>query len=146
MVKLKWRETSNSRRCFWHRIGDWGEKYNCAPTVMNFQMESSGSEGDKGVMAPGPVKISHKKMAAKSARIDFMFLGPSPTWPLDALLRWMTNLNNIEVCEKPVQRTKKIHQCAVKFRRLEASERISSFRQNLVKKIAPPIRISWIRC
>ena len=27
-------------------------------------------------MPPGPVKISHKKIAAKGGRIDFMFLGP----------------------------------------------------------------------
>ena len=26
---------------------------------------------------PDPVKISHKKMATKGGRIDFMFLGPS---------------------------------------------------------------------
>ena len=25
---------------------------------------------------PGPVKISHKKMATEGGRIDFMFLGP----------------------------------------------------------------------
>ena len=36
-------------------------------------------------MPPGPVKISHKKMAAKGGRVDFMFLGPL-TWPLDLLL------------------------------------------------------------
>ena len=36
--------------------------------------------GAEGAMAPppGPVKIGHKKMAAKGDRIDFMFLGPSP--------------------------------------------------------------------
>ena len=34
----------------------------------------------------GPVKISHKKMATKRGHIDFMFLGPSPTLPLDPLL------------------------------------------------------------
>ena len=27
-------------------------------------------------LPPGPVKISHKKMAAKGGRIVFMFLGP----------------------------------------------------------------------
>ena len=40
---------------------------------------SSGSRwGAEGAMAPryGPVKTSHKKMAAKGGRIDFMFLGP----------------------------------------------------------------------
>ena len=30
---------------------------------------------------PGPVKISHKKNAAKGGRIDFMFLGPPPPYP-----------------------------------------------------------------
>ena len=33
--------------------------------------------GGKGAIAhPGPVKISHKKMAAKGGCMDFMFLGP----------------------------------------------------------------------
>ena len=32
--------------------------------------------GAEGVMPPGPVKISHKKMATKGSRIDFMFLAP----------------------------------------------------------------------
>ena len=36
----------------------------------------SGSREAKGAMAPGPIKISHKKMAAKGGHIDFMFLGP----------------------------------------------------------------------
>ena len=43
-----------------------------------------GGQGGHG--PPGPVKISHKKMAAKSGRIDFMFLAPLFTWPLDPLL------------------------------------------------------------
>ena len=44
--------------------------------------------GAEGAMAPPcPVKIGHKKMAAKGGRIDFMFLGPpSLTRPLDPLL------------------------------------------------------------
>ena len=43
--------------------------------------------GAEGAMAPpGPVKIGHKKMAAKGGCIDFMFLGPPLTRPLDPLL------------------------------------------------------------
>ena len=34
--------------------------------------------GARGACPPGPVKISHKKMAAKGTRIDFMFLAPPP--------------------------------------------------------------------
>ena len=37
-------------------------------------MHSSGSRGGHG--PPGPVKISHKKMAAKDGRIDSIYLGP----------------------------------------------------------------------
>ena len=32
--------------------------------------------GEGAMVPPGPVKISHKKMAAKGGCIDFMFLGP----------------------------------------------------------------------
>ena len=51
-------------------------------------VNSSGSGGAEGAMAPpDPVKIGHKKMAAKGGHIDFMFLGPLPlTRPLDPLL------------------------------------------------------------
>ena len=52
-------------------------------------ISSSGSRGGaKGAMAPpGPVKIGHaKKMAAEGGRIDFMFLAPPLTRPLDPLL------------------------------------------------------------
>ena len=38
---------------------------------------------DGAIPTPGPIKISHKKMTAKGGRIDFMFFGPFPTWPLD---------------------------------------------------------------
>ena len=34
--------------------------------------------GAEGAMAPSPVQISHKKMAAKGGHIDFMFLAPLP--------------------------------------------------------------------
>ena len=33
---------------------------------------------NRGEHAPGPVKISHKKMATEDGRIDFMFLAPAP--------------------------------------------------------------------
>ena len=40
------------------------------------------AEGPRGPCPPpGPVKISHKKMAAEGGRIDFMFLGPPPPYP-----------------------------------------------------------------
>ena len=39
---------------------------------------------------PGPVKISHKKKATEGTCIDFMFLGPPPTRPLDLLLISLT--------------------------------------------------------
>ena len=32
--------------------------------------------GPRGSWPPGPVKIGHKKMAAKDGHIDFMFLSP----------------------------------------------------------------------
>ena len=50
---------------------------------------SSGFRGrGNGAMNPtGPVKISHKKMAAKGGHIDFMFLAPR-TRPLDPLLEY----------------------------------------------------------
>ena len=37
--------------------------------------------GAEGAMAPSPVQISHKKMAAKGGHIDFMFLAPPPPYP-----------------------------------------------------------------
>ena len=43
-------------------------------------------------MPPGPVKISHKKMAAKSGHIDFMFLGP----PLPG--HWICYCGSCTVC------------------------------------------------
>ena len=53
--------------------------------VWEFAVADPG--GAKGAMAPpGPVKIGHKKMAAEGGRIDFMFLGPPLTRPLDPLL------------------------------------------------------------
>ena len=42
-------------------------------------------QGGEGTMPPGPVKISHKKMATKGGRIDFKFPRPL-TRPLDPLL------------------------------------------------------------
>ena len=46
--------------------------------------------GPRGAHPLGPVKISHNKMATKGVRIDFMFLGPSVTRPLDLLLIRLT--------------------------------------------------------
>ena len=40
----------------------------------------------RGPCSPSPVQISHKKVAAKGGHIDFMFLGPPPTRPLDPML------------------------------------------------------------
>ena len=41
----------------------------------------SGGRGHGRAPLPGPVKISHKKMATKGSRIDFMFLTPPPSTP-----------------------------------------------------------------
>ena len=46
---------------------------------------SSGSGGEGAMPPPSPVEISHKKMDAEGARIDFMFLAPPLTRPLDLL-------------------------------------------------------------
>ena len=52
-----------------------------------YYLVSVADPGGEGAMAPpGPVKISHKKMAPKGAHIDFMFLGPPLTQQLDPLL------------------------------------------------------------
>ena len=40
------------------------------------------------VPSPGPVKISHKKMAGKGGRIDFMFLGAPPPLPSPWIRYW----------------------------------------------------------
>ena len=42
--------------------------------------------GGEGAMAPHLVKISHNKDGAKGGHIDFMFLAPRFTQPLDLLL------------------------------------------------------------
>ena len=42
-------------------------------------------------MPPGPVKISHRKMATKGGRIELMFLGPLSR-PLDLLLKVLETL------------------------------------------------------
>ena len=47
---------------------------------------------------PGPVKISHKKMAVEGGSIDFMFFAPL-TWLLDPLL------HGLRECSQGVQRT-----------------------------------------
>ena len=47
--------------------------------------DPGGGRGGHGP-PPGPVKIGHKKMATKGGRIDFMFLAPPLTRPLDPLL------------------------------------------------------------
>ena len=49
---------------------------------------------------PGPVKKVIKKMAAKVGHIDFMFLTPPPTQPLDPLLylpRITTSTESLQV-------------------------------------------------
>ena len=49
-------------------------------TVTTFwftELVSIGSKVAEEAVAPGPVKISHKKMAAFGGHIDFMFLSPS---------------------------------------------------------------------
>ena len=62
---------------------------------------SSGSGGGQGrhTPPPGPVKISHKKMAVEGGSIDFMFFAPL-TWPLDPLL------HGLRECSQGVQRTR----------------------------------------
>ena len=46
-----------------------------------------GEGGPRGACPPlGPVKIVINKMVAKGGRIDFLFLAPPPTRPLDPLL------------------------------------------------------------
>ena len=56
--------------------------------------DPGGAEG--GMAPPAPVKISHKKMAAKFGRIDFMFLGPH----LPGL--WIRYWNLLNFSETPI--------------------------------------------
>ena len=74
-----------------------------AEEIARFAFISSGSAEDKGAMAAalGPVKISHKKMAAKGGSIDFAFFAPlPPTRPLDLLFIVSDSLAALLNCRK----------------------------------------------
>ena len=58
--------------------------------VVGYELSSGSGGGEVAMAPPGPVKISHKKMAAEGGRIGFMFLAPS--LPGRWILYWNFNV------------------------------------------------------